>query len=209
MRVTMTAPQPFRCRMPASPDPAVALALLNQRRSVPSRQLGAPAPDPATLRALLQAAIRVPDHGKLVPFRLIELRGAALLRLGEQLAERAIARDPGLPESKREKERTRYSFAPLVIIVVACLHADSKVPQIEQQLCAGAVAHNLLLGATALGYGAQWLTGWAAYDEGAARIIGLGASEQVIGFVHIGTPRIEVPDRDRPALDQVLGTWQP
>jgi len=185
------------------------LDLLNQRHSVPSRQLGEPAPDDATLRALLQAAIRVSDHGKLVPFRLIELRGEARLRFGERLAERAIARDPELPESKREKERLRYTFAPLVIVVVARLHPESKVPEIEQMLCAGNVASNLLLGAYALGYGAQWLTGWAAYDDEAARIIGLDEREHVVGFVHIGTPRIEVPDRERPALDDVLGTWSP
>lgn len=185
------------------------LELLQQRRSIPSRQLGEPAPDAATLRALLEVAIRVPDHGKLVPFRLIELRGEAKLRFGERLAARAIARDPGLPESKREKERLRYTFAPLVIVVVACLHPDSTVPEIEQRLCAGNVAYNLLLGAHALGYGAQWLTGWAAYDDEAARIIGLGGDECVIGFVHIGTPRIEVPDRDRPALDDLLTTWSP
>lgn len=185
------------------------LELLQQRHSVPSRQLGEPAPDDAALRALLEAAIRVPDHGKLVPFRLIELRGEAKLRFGERLAARAIARDPDLPESKREKERLRYTFAPLVIVVVACLHRESSVPEVEQILCAGNVAYNLLLGAHDLGYGAQWLTGWAAYDDEAARIIGLDEHERVIGFVHIGTPRIDVPDRDRPALDDLLTTWSP
>ncbi|MDO1530400.1 nitroreductase [Fulvimonas sp. R45] len=185
------------------------LELLQQRHSVPSRQLGEPAPDDATLRALLQAAIRVPDHGKLVPFRLVELRGEAKLRFGEKLAARAIARDPGLPESKREKERLRYTFAPRVIVVVARLHPESSVPEIEQLLCAGNVAYNLLLGAHALGYGAQWLTGWAAYDGEAARILGLAENERVVGFVHLGTPQIEVPDRDRPALDGLLTTWTP
>jgi nitroreductase len=185
------------------------LELLQQRHSVPSRQLGEPAPDAATLRALLETAIRVPDHGKLVPFRLIELRGEAKLRFGERLAALAVARDPGLPESKREKERLRYTFAPLVIVVVARIRADSGVPEIEQKLCAGNVAYNLLLGAHALGYGAQWLTGWAAYDAEAAKIIGLGEHEHVVGFVHIGTPRIEVPDRDRPSLDDLLTPWTP
>ncbi|KRE90956.1 nitroreductase [Frateuria sp. Soil773] len=193
--------------MPASP--AHPLALLQQRHSAPSRQLGEPAPSGAELQALLEAAIRVPDHGKLVPFRLIELRGAAKLRFGERLAERAIRRDPDLPESKREKERLRYTFAPLVIVVVACIDAHSKVPPIEQQLSAGCVAHNLLLGAYALGYGAQWLTGWAAYDAEAAVLLGLAAHEQVIGFVHIGTPQVDIPDRDRPALGDLLTAWSP
>ena len=186
-----------------------ALALLQQRHSTPSRQLGEPAPDEATLQALLEAAIRVPDHGKLVPFRLIRLQGAAKLRFGERLAALAIRRHPQLSEAKREKERLRYTYAPLVLVVVARLDADSSVPAIEQQLSAGCVAYNLLLGAQALGFGAQWLTGWAAYDREAAAILGLAAHEQVTGFIHLGTPQIEVPDRDRPALADLLSTWTP
>jgi nitroreductase len=186
-----------------------ALSLLQQRHSVPSRQLGEPAPDDATLSALLEAAIRVPDHGKLVPFRLIRLQGEAKLRFGERLAALAIRNNPELSEAKREKERLRYTFAPLVIAVVACLHADSKVPEIEQKLCAGNVAYNILLGAYALGFGAQWLTGWAAYDGEVATMLGLAEHEHVVGFVHLGTPQIEVPDRDRPALADLLSTWMP
>jgi nitroreductase len=188
--------------------PAV-LSLLQQRHSVPSRQLGAPAPDEATLRELLEAAIRVPDHGKLVPFRLLRLQGAAKLAFGERLATIAIRNNPDLSDAKLEKERGRYTFAPLVIAVIACLHAGSKVPEIEQKLCAGNVAYNILLGAYALGYGAQWLTGWAAYDREVAGLLGLAEHEHVVGFVHLGTPQIEVPDRDRPALADLLDTWAP
>jgi len=186
-----------------------ALSLLQQRHSVPSRQLDEPAPDEATLHALLETAIRVPDHGKLVPFRLIRLQGDAKLRFGEQLAAIAIRNDPDMSEAKREKERLRYTFAPLVMVVVACLHADSKVPEIEQKLCAGNVAYNILLGAYALGFGAQWLTGWAAYDREVAAILDLAEHEHVVGFVHLGTPQIEVPDRDRPVLADLLSTWTP
>jgi nitroreductase len=184
------------------------LSLLQQRHSAPSRQLGEPAPDGANLRALLEAAIRVPDHGKLEPFRLIELRGEDKLKFGEQLTERAIRRDPQLPESKREKERLRYTFAPLVLVVVARLDTDAGIPEIEQKLCAGNVAYNILLGAYALGFGAQWLTGWAAYDPEVARLLGLAANECVIGFVHVGTPQAEIPDRDRPALNNLLSQWK-
>ncbi|MEP6898936.1 MAG: nitroreductase [Rhodanobacter sp.] len=186
-----------------------ALSLLQQRHSVPSRQLGEPAPDEATLQTLLEAAIRVPDHGKLVPFRLIRLQGDAKRCFGERLAALAIRNQPELSESKREKERLRYTFAPLLLVVVACIDTHSKVPPIEQTLSAGCVAHNLLLGAYALGLGAQWLTGWAAYDREAAAILGLAGNEQVVGFVHLGTPLIEVPDRDRPALGDLLSTWTP
>jgi nitroreductase len=185
-----------------------ALSLLQQRHSAPSRQLGEPAPDAATLRAMLEAAIRVPDHGKLVPFRLIELRGDDKLTFGAALAERAIRRNPDLPESKREKERLRYTFAPLVLVVVARLDDQAGIPEIEQKLCAGNVAYNILLGAYALGFGAQWLTGWAAYDAEVADMLKLAGNECVIGFVHIGTPQAEIPDRDRPALDDLLSSWK-
>lgn len=184
-----------------------ALAPLLQRHSVPSRQLGEPAPDAATLAALLEAAIRVPDHGKLVPFRLITLRGEAKLRFGQALASLAEARHPDMSDAKREKERQRYTFAPLVVVVVARIDATSSVPAIEQQLSAGCVACNLLLGASVLGFGAQWLTGWAAYDGDVATLLGLSDNERVIGFVHLGTPQIEVPDRDRPTLADLLSDW--
>lgn len=192
----------------SEPPMPPALELLMQRHSVPSRQLGEPAPQGAELHALLEAAVRVPDHGKLVPFRLIELRGDAKQAFGDQLAAIA-ARNPALSESKREKERTRYAFAPLVLVVVARVTAGSKVPPIEQEIAAGCVAYNLLLGAHALGYGAQWLTGWAAYDEAVAAILRLAGNERVIGFVHVGTPQIEVPDRERPTVAEVLSTWTP
>ncbi|PWK87518.1 nitroreductase family protein [Fulvimonas soli] len=190
--------------MPDSP-----LAVLQQRLSVPSRQLGAPAPEGDALRALLQAAIRVPDHGKLVPFRLIALRGEAKRAFGERLAALALARDPAMSGAKQEKERNRYAHAPLVLVVVARIAQDSKVPPIEQQLSSGCVAYNLLLGAQALGYGAQWLTGWAAYDAEVATLLGLAPNEKITGFVHIGTPQAEVPERERPALEEVYREWTP
>lgn len=185
------------------------LSLLQQRHSVPSRQLGEPGPDEATLTALLEAAIRVPDHGKLEPFRLILLYGQAKLDFGQRLAELSLRVNPHMADAKREKDRTRYDYAPLVVAVIARIDASSSVPVIEQQLSAGSVAYNLLLGAGALGFGAQWLTGWAAYNREAAAILGLADNEQVIGFVHIGTPQIDVPDRERPVLADLVSTWTP
>lgn len=185
------------------------LSFLTRRWSVPSRQLGEPAPVGDELHALVQAAIRVPDHGKLVPFRLIALHGEAKRVFGERVAARAIARDPDLSDAKLEKERTRYAFAPLVLVVVARVTEPSKVPAVEQVNAAACVAYNLLLGAHALGYGAQWLTGWAAYDVQVAALLRLAANEQVVGFVHVGTPQIEVPDRGRPAVEEVLSAWTP
>lgn len=186
-----------------------ALNLLARRQSVPSRQLQAPGPDAATLQRLLQTAIRVPDHGKLAPWRLITAEGDAKLEMGRRLATLAARNNPDMPDAKRTKEQQRYTFAPLVIVVAARLDPDNRIPEQEQLLSAGCVAHNLLLGAQACGFGAQWLTGWAAYDREAAGILGLASDEHVVGFVHIGTPKLEVPERNRPAMDSIVNSWTP
>jgi nitroreductase len=186
----------------------MSLEVLNQRRSVPSRQLGEPGPDEAQLRQLLSAAIRVPDHGKLVPWRLLVIRGDARARLGDALAAMHLRHEPDAPPSVIEKDRDRFNFAPLIIAVIARVEADHpKIPAQEQLLSAGCVAYNLLLGAQALGFGAQWLTGWAAYDREAATLLGLAENERVISFVHIGTAREPAPERTRPALEAVVSEW--
>lgn len=183
------------------------LHFLARRQSVPSRQLQAPGPDHETLARLLEVAVRVPDHGKLTPWRLVTVQGEAKLQLGRRLAELAATKNPDIPEPKKEKERTRYTFAPLVIVVVARIDPESRIPGQEQLLSAGCVAYNLLLGAQALGFGAQWLTGWAAYDRDAARLLGLAENERVVGFVHIGTPKRDMPERERPLPATVTSTW--
>ena len=186
----------------------IAQQFLSTRRSIPARLLTAPGPDAAQRAWLLQQALRAPDHGVLAPWRLISLDGAAKLRFGERLAALALARDPALPEDKREKERSRYSYAPWVLVVVARIDATHpKIPAQEQLLSAGCVAHNLLLGAQALGYGAQWLTGWAAYDVEVAALLGLAADERVIGFVHLGSAVSEVAERARPDVIDKVSTW--
>jgi nitroreductase len=187
----------------------MSLDVLNQRRSVPSRQLGEPGPSDAQLRELLTAAIRVPDHGKLAPWRLVLIRGDARAKLGNALAEMHLRHEPGAPPAVIEKDRNRYSYAPVIVAVVARIEEHHpKVPAQEQLLSAGLVAYNLLLGAEALGFGAQWLTGWAAYDREAADLFGLAANERIVAFVHIGTAREEAPERTRPALDSILSEWR-
>ncbi len=189
--------------------PMSALKLLNDRRSVPSRQLGEPGPTPADLRALLEAAVRVPDHGKLVPWRFILIRGDARQRLGDLLAQTTLANNPDAAPAVVEKDRNRFSFAPLIVTVVARINeTQSKVPAQEQLLTAGCVAYNLLIGAQQLGYGAQWLTGWAAYDATIRDALGVKADERVVGFIHIGTARESAPERLRPDVDELVSEWQ-
>ena len=185
------------------------LQFLDARRSVPSKQLGEPGPDNPTLMRMLESAVRVPDHGKLVPFRFIRIAGDARLALGERLVERTLQLDPQAPDAVVEKDRQRFSHAPLIITVVARLTPGHKVPEQEQLLSAGSVCFALLQAAQACGFGAQWLTGWMAYDEAIAGILGLEAHEKIVGFIHIGTPRLEAPERDRPDAATLLSEWQP
>jgi nitroreductase len=186
-----------------------SLQALDERRSVPSKQLGEPGPDEATLLAMLRSAVRVPDHGKLVLFRFLRIAGQARLALGDFLAERTLQLDPGAPPAAVEKDRERFAHAPLAIVVIARLQREAKVPEIEQWLSAGSVCFALLQAAQAHGFGAQWLTAWMAYDEAVAARLGLAENERIAGFIHIGTPRMQVPERERPDPQQLLSDWIP
>ena len=185
------------------------LPALEQRRSVPSLQLGEPGPDEATLLKMLAAAVRVPDHGKLVPFRFLRIQGDARHALGEFVARRSQQRDPQAAAAVIEKDRKRFSHAPLVIAVIARLQAHPKVPEQEQLLTAGCVCFALLQAAQGCGFGAQWLTAWMAEDAEVMRQLGLTDNERIVGFIHIGTPKLQVPDRERPDPATLLEDWQP
>lgn len=180
---------------------------LDQRRSTPSRLLGEPAPDAAQLADLLRIASRVPDHGALAPWRFLSLRGDARARLGEALAERAQALNPDIETTALDKERKRFVQAPLVIVVIGCYQQPHKIPLVEQQLSVGCVCFGLLQAAQAAGFGAQWLTGWAAYDPEIRARLGVADSEAVVGFVHIGTAAGAVPERPRPDPLSRLADW--
>lgn len=180
------------------------LSRLLQRRSVPPRWLGEPGPSDQEVENLLKIASRVPDHGKLVPWRFILIQGEGRRRLGDVLAAAFQADNPGADAEKVAVERERFTQAPLVIAVVSRVVPHVKIPDWEQVLSAGAVCMNLLTGATALGYGASWLSGWAAFDRRVLDALGLKPDERVAGFVHIGTAK-EVPaDRDRPDLADIV-----
>lgn len=183
--------------------------MLNQRRSTPSRQLGEPGPDDAILMQLLQSAVRVPDHGCRVPFRFLRLAGDARSALGHMLAARTQVLRPDAPDAVLNKERERFNHAPLVVAVIARLPADAKIPESERFSSASCVCFALLQAAQAHGFGAQWLTGWAAYDPVIMQALGLVEDERIVGFIHIGTARSEVPDRERPDPRALLSDWTP
>jgi nitroreductase len=180
------------------------LSRLLQRRSVPPRWLGEPGPSDQEVENLLKIASRVPDHGKLVPWRFILIQGEGRQRLGEMLAAAFQADNPGAGAEQVAVERERFTQAPLIIAVVSRVVPHVKIPDWEQVLSAGAVCMNLLHAATALGYGASWLSGWAAFDRRVLDALGLKPEERTAGFVHIGTAKETPTDRDRPSLDDIV-----
>lgn len=200
-------------------DLPARLAFLDARRSVPARHLTEPAPDEPTLLRLLQSAVRVPDHGRRTPWRFLAIRGDARHALGERLAARGRERDPHAKEKRAEekraeemaaeRDRNRFSHAPLVVTVIARLGPDAKVPEQERLLSAGCVSFALLQATQAAGFGAQWLTGWPTYDREVMRWLGLAEDERIVGFIHIGTPSQEAVERDRPDPRTLLSEWTP
>ncbi|MCO5733825.1 nitroreductase [Rhizobium sp. SSA_523] len=177
---------------------------LSTRRSIPALQMTGPGPDETELRSILTLASRVPDHGKLAPWRFIVYRGQARLALGEALEKIAVARQPDLSDELRAVERNRLARAPVVIAVVSTAADHVKIPVWEQELSAGAVCLNLFLAANAHGYAANWLSEWIAYDEEAKAVLGIRQSEKLAGFLYIGRSDFPQTDRPRPELDDIV-----
>ncbi|MFA5685026.1 MAG: nitroreductase [Lysobacteraceae bacterium] len=182
-------------------------SLLSARRSTPFRLLGEPGPSAAQLAALLREAVRVPDHGRLTPWRFIAIQDAARQRFAERLVARLQQREPEAGEAAIAKERDRMAHAPLILVVVGRIDPAHRIPAQEQLLSGGCVCFSLLLAAQAQGFGAQWLTGWAAYDRGVADDLGLSADERVLGFIHVGSAAEAMPERARPDAAALLSHW--
>ncbi|HZT50517.1 MAG TPA: nitroreductase [Stellaceae bacterium] len=183
-----------------------AIEVLTQRRSPP--KLVDPAPDDAQIEAILGAAIRAPDHGRLRPWRFIILRGAARERLGLVLAEALRARAPEVPAEVLERERQKPLRAPLMVVVAASLVEGHKIPVIEQMLAVGAATQNLVLAAHATGFGAMWRTGDPAYDARVKEALGLAATDAIVGFIYLGTPagRPAIPPNE-PGVKDFVREW--
>ena len=176
------------------------------RRSIPAFQMRDPGPSKAELEEILRLAVRVPDHGKLAPWRLVVYRGAERARIGEELLKLRLAVEPELSAELIEVERSRFTRAPVVIAVVSRAVPHVKIPEWEQIMSAGALCMNLLVSANAHGYVANWLTEWFAYDNRAYPLMGIGDNEKVAGFIHIGSSDFPAVERPRPELADIV-TW--
>ncbi|ALG89407.1 MULTISPECIES: nitroreductase family protein [Actibacterium] len=187
-----------------NPNPAVMEFLLT-RRSRPAKTLTAPVPDRNALMPILTAAARTPDHGKLEPWRFIVLERPAMQRLAALVADRGAAL--GMAPEQVEKARQAFADAGLAVAVISSPKQSDKVPQIEQVYSAGAVCLALVNAALASGWGANWLSGWPAYDPVITEQgLGLAPGESVAGFVHMGTETAPPPERPRPDVN-ALTTW--
>jgi nitroreductase len=185
--------------MDARPE---VLEFLMTRRSRPAKLLRPPAPGREDLLRLLTAAARVPDHGKLEPWRFVVLAGAGRARFAGAIRARAAATG-----QDADKGAAAFEEAPLAVAVVGAPKDTAKIPAIEQTLSAGALCLGLVNAALAAGWGACWLTGWPAYDRPfLAQSLGLGPEEWVAGFVFLGTADAVPPERPRPDVPALV-TW--
>jgi nitroreductase len=183
------------------------IALLKTRRSVKPMDLLGPGPSADDIDTLLSIASRVPDHGKLAPWRFIIFEGEARERAGAIIAETFAANNPQASADQLAFERNRLARAPFVIGVVSRAAPHVKIPEWEQQLSAGAACTALVIAAHALGFAASWITEWYAYDRTVLERLGLAPHERMAGFVHIGRPRQTPEDRDRPKLTDIVSRF--
>ncbi len=193
---------------PTTRPPIDALEAMMTRNSVPAKFLSEPAPDGADLEAILETAMRAPDHASLRPWRFLIIRGDARRRLGEIFADALCRRDPLADAAAREKELGRPLRSPLIIAVCAeVVEGNPKVPVVEQIVTVGAAAQNMLNAAHAMGYAAIMLTGKNAHDLHVKRALGLQPKDEIVGFLYFGTPDIEVRTKKRPAAVEFVREW--
>ncbi|WP_026606235.1 nitroreductase family protein [Methylocapsa acidiphila] len=182
------------------------IALLTSRRSAPAASLSEPGPSAEDIDLMLKIASRVPDHGKLAPWRFIVFAGEARDRAGAIVAQHYATAHPDADAAKLEIERKRFSLAPLVVGVVSRAAPHPKIPEWEQVLSAGAVCMNLIVAANALGFASVWLSEWHSYDRAVLARFGLAETEKIAGYIHIGRAPVGREDRPRPDLAQIV-TW--
>ncbi len=196
-------PIAFGQPLPQKPS-TETLDLLFHRRSAPAPTLGLPAPSPEEMDLLIQIGFRVPDHGKLGPWRIVRFTPVAKAALVEKLKTLAEARG----DKKAVGALMKLSIPPEALLVISCPDQPYKKPLWEQQLSSAAVCQNLLIAAGAMGYGANWITDWYSYDEEAKAILGVGEEENIAGWIFLGTPTEPPLERERPDYETRVSWWE-
>jgi nitroreductase len=176
--------------------------LLLSRRSCPARAMTGPGPSKTQLADILRASARVPDHGKLFPWRFIVFEGDGRGRFASILAN-ALSQGGANP-GNIDEWRSRVTAAPVMVAVISRAQELIKIPVWEQELSAGAVCQNMLIAAHAMGFVANWLTEWYSYHPGVKQEIGLAPGERIAGFIYIGTPKEDLTERPRPEMSKIV-----
>ncbi|MBV9330241.1 MAG: nitroreductase [Alphaproteobacteria bacterium] len=184
-----------------------AIDLLLTRRSGSAKAMTGPGPSPAQLETILRAASRVPDHGKLFPWRFLIFEGEARTRAGDVLAGSLRATDPSVSPERLETERQRLQRAPVVIAVISHVREAIPIPEWEQILSAGAACQTILVAAHALGFVANWITEWPAYHSLVKERLGLKPGERIAGFIYIGSSAVPLEERKRPQLEDIVSRF--
>jgi nitroreductase len=181
-----------------------ALQLMATRRSVKPFEMTGPGPTAAEIDTLLTVASRVPDHGKLAPWRFILFEGEGQRKAARLIEQGYRRRFPNATDEQVTDAGRRFSQAPLVVAVISRPAPHPRVPEWEQVLSAGASTMNLVIASHAMGYAACWLTDWVSYDDAVLKELGVMPGEKVAGFVHIGRAAQTTEDRPRPALADIV-----
>ena len=180
------------------------LDLLLSRRSSSAKAMTGPGPSPDQLRQILACGARVPDHGKLTPWRFIVFEGDGRARMGELLAGVVAETEPDASPERLTLERNRFLRAPVVIGVVSRVREAIPIPEWEQTMSAGACTMSIVIAAHAMGFVANWITEWCAYHPLVRERLGLQPGERIAGFVYIGHPAAPLEDRARPNLESLI-----
>jgi nitroreductase len=183
------------------------LDLLLSRRSGSAKRMQGPGPSPEQIRMLIAAATRVPDHGKLTPWRFVIFEGDARAAFGEVLVRAIRSSEPDAGEDRIAQERTRFERAPIVIAAISRVREGIAIPEWEQILSAGAACQTLCIAAHAMGFVANWITEWCAYHPLVHEALGLASGERIAGFIYVGHPAEPLLDRPRPEFDAVATRW--
>jgi nitroreductase len=180
---------------------------LLKRRSVVARMMTGPGPDADALDKILRTGLRVPDHGRLTPWRFIVIRGEAREKMSDVVEAAYRKKNPEAIDEQVEIERERFLRAPVVVAVASHTNPAHKIPEWEQILSSGAACQNMLTAALSMGFAAQWITEWPAYDDGVKAALGLEPADRIAGFLYFGSMTEAPTDRDRPDYAAIVSEW--